>query len=54
MPIPGEKLISGQPGSGETSAENGAPVKATGKLESGEKIVVKTDMVIAEIDTAGR
>ncbi len=52
-PVPGEKLISGQPGSGETSAENGAPVSPTGKLESGEKIVVKTDMVIAEIDTAG-
>lgn len=32
--------------------DNGAP-KVSGKLESGEKIIVKTDMVMAEISTAG-
>ena len=52
-PVPGEKLISGGPAAGHASAENGAAVKPTGKLESGEKIVVKTDIVIAEIDTVG-
>src|SRR5690606_32124928 len=29
------------------------PIRTGSKLESGEKIVVKTDKVIAEIDTAG-
>ncbi|ARO86745.1 membrane protein insertase YidC [Nitrosospira lacus] len=52
-PVPGEKLVSTQPGKGEPSAENAAPVRASGKLESGEKVVVKTDLVVAEIDTAG-
>ncbi len=51
-PIPGDKLASTQQGKGEVPA-GAAPGKATSKLESGEKIVVKTDMVIAEIDTAG-
>ncbi len=52
-PVPGEKLVSGGPLGGQASAENGAAVKPAGKLESGEKIVVKTDIVIAEIDTVG-
>ncbi|SOD40269.1 membrane protein insertase YidC [Nitrosovibrio sp. Nv4] len=51
-PVPGDKLISTQPAKSETAAD-GAPVKAIDRLESGEKIVVKTDMVVAEIDTAG-
>lgn len=51
-PVPGDKLMSTQPAKSET-AEDGAPVKAIDRLESGEKIVVKTDMVVAEIDTAG-
>lgn len=52
-PVPGEKLASGQLAGSEALTENDAPVKPTGELESGEKVVVKTDMVIAEIDTAG-
>ncbi|MDN5936467.1 MAG: membrane protein insertase YidC [Nitrosospira sp.] len=52
-PVPGEKLVSTQPGKGEPAADSAALVKSAGKLESGEKIVVKTDMVVAEIDTAG-
>ncbi len=51
-PVPGEKLASTLPEANQT-AEDSAPVRAGGKLESGEKIVVKTDKVIAEIDTAG-
>lgn len=52
-PVPGEKLISGQPVNDEVSPGEGGPVRPASKLESGEKIVVKTDMVIAEIDTVG-
>src|SRR5687768_12869391 len=51
-PVPGEKLASAPPGQGEGPIDNGAP-KVSGKLESGEKIIVKTDMVMAEISTAG-
>jgi YidC/Oxa1 family membrane protein insertase len=51
-PVPGEKLASAPPGQGESPADNATP-KVTGKLESGEKILVTTDMVIAEISTAG-
>lgn len=51
-PVPGDQLASTQPEKG-ASVEGPAPVNAAGKLESGEKIVVKTDMVVAEIDTAG-
>ena len=51
-PVPGEKLASELPATG-VPAENGAPVKPGGLLESGDKIVVKTDLVTAEIDTAG-
>lgn len=53
IPVPGEKLVSTQPGTSEPSAESAGPVKTSGKLESGEKIVVNTDLVVAEIDTAG-
>ncbi|BCT69485.1 membrane protein insertase YidC [Nitrosospira sp. NRS527] len=52
-PIPGDKLVSAQPGKDGAAVENSVPVKVTGKLGIGEKIVVKTDMVVAEIDTAG-
>jgi YidC/Oxa1 family membrane protein insertase len=52
-PVPGEKLVSTQPGKSEPAAESVGPIKTSGKLESGEKIVVKTDLVVAEIDTAG-
>jgi YidC/Oxa1 family membrane protein insertase len=51
-PVPGEKLSSTQPSPDQGSTDNGTP-RATGKLESGEKILVKTDAVIAEISTAG-
>ncbi|SEA66707.1 membrane protein insertase YidC [Nitrosospira multiformis] len=51
-PVPGDQLASSVPQRGST-AENGAPVRAAGKLESGDKITIKTDMVLAEIDTAG-
>ncbi|HEY6044353.1 MAG TPA: membrane protein insertase YidC, partial [Nitrosospira sp.] len=51
-PVPGEKLASAQQGTG-VPAENAAPVKPGGLLDSGDKIVVKTDLVTAEIDTAG-
>jgi YidC/Oxa1 family membrane protein insertase len=53
MPIPGEKLVTGQPGSSPSNSDGTVPVKAGGKLPTGEKIVVKTDLVTAEIDTAG-
>ena len=52
-PVPGEKLVSTQPDKSEPSAEGTDSVKISGKLESGEKIVVKTDLVVAEINTAG-
>ncbi len=52
-PVPGEKLVSTQPGNGASTAGSAPSVKSAGKLESGEKIVVKTDMVVAEIDTVG-
>jgi YidC/Oxa1 family membrane protein insertase len=53
MPIPGEKLATAQPGSGPSSADDTVPIKAGGKLPRGERIAVKTDLVMAEIDTAG-
>lgn len=52
MPIPGEKLATAQAGSGPSSSDGTVPVKA-GNLPVGEKITVKTDLVTAEIDTAG-
>ena len=52
-PVPGEKLISSQQIKGTGSREGVAPVAASTGLESGTKIVVKTDMVLAVIDTAG-
>ncbi|SFW23138.1 membrane protein insertase YidC [Nitrosovibrio sp. Nv17] len=51
-PTPGEALISSRPGNGSANDANVAP-SPSGKLESGEKVVVKTDLVVAEIDTAG-
>lgn len=51
-PIPGEKLASTQPGKSAPAA-SAAPVEAVGNLATGEKILVKTDLVMAEIDTAG-
>lgn len=52
-PVPGEKLASPQQNAGVPSAGNAAPAKPGGLLESGGKIVVKTDLLTAEIDTAG-
>ena len=52
-PVPGEKLISAQPTKNSNSGEGVTPTAVTSSLESGEKIQVKTDMVFAEIDTAG-
>jgi len=47
-PMPGEKLLSAQPVKKPASDEGIAS-----RLELGEKILVETDMVLAEIDTAG-
>ena len=52
-PVPGDKLVATQPGQSEVATDNATPVSRSGKLEPGEKILVKTDMVIAEINTAG-
>ena len=52
-PVPGEKLISARPTKGSNSGGGVASKAVTSSLESGEKIRVKTDMVFAEIDTAG-
>ena len=52
-PVPGDKLVATQPGQSEVAADSATPVSRSGKLEPGEKILVKTDMVIAEINTAG-
>ena len=53
-PIPGEKLAASQPGKSAPVASTGvAPVEAVGKLATGEKILVRTDTVMVEIDTAG-
>jgi YidC/Oxa1 family membrane protein insertase len=53
-PVPGEGLVSAQPGKGASSTNGTAPeAEAGGKLESGDKILVKTNMITAEIDTAG-
>ena len=52
-PVPGDKLVATQPGQSEVAADGATPVSRSGKLEPGEKILVKTDMVIAEINTAG-
>ena len=52
-PVPGDKLVATQPGQSEVATDNATPVSRSGKLEPGEKILVKTDMVIAEISTAG-
>ena len=54
-PVPGEKLITGLPGSdsSSSSSDGTVPVKAGGKLPTGEKVAVRTDLVRAEIDTAG-
>ena len=52
-PVPGEKLTaSTQPIKGLPSQGDGKPFIGN-KLESGEKILIKTDIIIAEIDTAG-
>lgn len=52
-PVPGEKLVSSQRIKGTGSGEDAAPVAASTGLESGTRITVKTDMVLAVIDTAG-
>jgi len=52
-PVPGENLASTQAGTGAPTAGNAAPTRPEGILESAEKIIVKTDLVTAEINTAG-
>ncbi len=52
-PVPGEKLISSQQIKDIGSGEAAAPVATSTGLESGTRIVVETDMVIAVIDTVG-
>jgi YidC/Oxa1 family membrane protein insertase len=52
-PKPGDKLASTQAGADAPGAESITPGRPTGILGSGEKIVVKTDVVTAEIDTVG-
>ncbi|MBL79842.1 MAG: membrane protein insertase YidC [Nitrosomonadaceae bacterium] len=52
-PIPGKKLISSQQINSASSGKSNASATASTGLESGTKIVVKTDMVVAVIDTAG-
>ena len=52
-PVPGEKLISSQSTKNPNSGAGVTPAATTSGLESGEKIQIKTDMVFAEIDTAG-
>ncbi|MBA0014742.1 MAG: membrane protein insertase YidC [Nitrosospira sp.] len=47
-PVPGEGLVSSQP-----VKVSPTEVDLGGKLEPGEAIVVKTNIIIAEIDTAG-
>lgn len=51
-PVPGDQLASSVP-QRSVAAENGTPVRAGSKLESGDRITVETDMVLAEIDTSG-
>lgn len=52
-PVPGERLVSAQSGKDAGTPSGAAPMGEGGKLESGEKILVKTDMVVAEINTSG-
>jgi YidC/Oxa1 family membrane protein insertase len=51
-PVPGEKLSSSSPGQGGGPADNAMP-NIGSKLELGERILVKTDVAVAEISTAG-
>lgn len=57
-PVPGDKLVSAQPDKGAptptpVAGAGAAPAAPAGGLVTGEKILVKTDTVMAEIDTAG-
>ena len=52
-PTPGEKLIAAQPAKDAISKDGVASTAVASKLESGERIQVRTDMVFAEIDTVG-
>lgn len=55
LPVPGDTLISSQPdNNGQAQGIEGAPSVVTPRmLSTSEQIKVVTDMVIAEIDTAG-
>lgn len=55
LPVPGDTLVSSQPdNNGQVQGIEGAPSVVTPRLlATGEQIKVVTDMVIAEIDTAG-
>lgn len=55
LPVPGDTLVSSQPdNNGQVQGIEGTPSVVTPRLlATGEQIKVVTDMVIAEIDTAG-
>lgn len=54
LPVPGDGLTSSSAGSGTASEIEGINPSVTPNLFTvGEKIQVRTDMVVAEIDTAG-
>ena len=54
LPVPGDELSSstGEPGI-SSGVENGNPSVTPNLFTIGEKIHIKTDMIVAEIDTAG-
>ncbi|CAE6509138.1 protein translocase subunit yidC [Nitrosomonas nitrosa] len=54
LPVPGDALTASQAENGQAAGIDGAPTTVTPRmLATGEQIKVVTDMVIAEIDTAG-
>lgn len=54
LPVPGDALTASQAENGQVPGVDGAPTTVTPRmLATGEQIKVVTDMVIAEIDTAG-
>tara|TARA_B100000676_G_scaffold295187_1_gene334032 strand:- start:6718 stop:8445 length:1728 start_codon:yes stop_codon:yes gene_type:complete len=52
-PVPGKKLISSQQTNDPNSGKDVTSTVSSSGLDSGTKITVKTDMVLAVIDTAG-
>lgn len=54
LPVPGDKLVSSQSDSAQVPGAEETPSMVTPRLlPTGEQIKVVTDMVVAEIDTAG-